>query len=285
MSTLLRTEHIGFSRMIAKTIRSSLVCSQARNLRQQGWTYTEICDRLGPIPKGTLAYWFKGIRLSAPQRARIREKIVASAAMGRPLAREVWAKKIARWREKIEARVHPFGRLPYTNQVIGKLVCGIMYLCEGGKYPASRQLLFGNTDPGMIQAFLTLLRQYYSLQEHKLRIRVMHRWDQDGKALNRYWSGVTRIPLSQFYHSYADQRTKGRPTRKPAYKGVCCVQYGDTDLQYELQAIGEAVLKSGPVHFSSTVEIRPYILRRKIMVEQRGIEPRASTLPASRSPN
>jgi len=26
-------------------------------------------------------------------------------------------------------------------------------------------------------------------------------------------------------------------------------------------------------------------LRRKIMVEQRGIEPRASTLPASRSPN
>ena len=121
-----------------------------------------------------------------------------------------------------------------------------MYLCEGGKYPSSRHLTFGNTDPAMIKTFLTLLRQHYEIAESKFRVRVMHRWDQDGAALRRYWSRVTGIPLRQFYRSYADRRTKGTPTRKYTYKGVCSVQYGDTTTQYELQAIGEAVLKMKP---------------------------------------
>ena len=48
----------------------------------------------------------------------------------------------------------------------------------------------------------------------------------------------------QFYRSYADQRTKTMTTRQRNYKGVCAVQYGSTEIQYELQAIGEAVLKT-----------------------------------------
>ena len=53
---------------------------RAFTLRQQGYTYTEICAQLGSIPKGTLAYWFRHISLQAIQQDRIRKKIVASAA-------------------------------------------------------------------------------------------------------------------------------------------------------------------------------------------------------------
>lgn len=219
---------------------------QVMALRRQGLMYAEICDRVGQIPKSTLAAWCRGIRLESNQQARIRDHILASAARGRPLAREAWVRKLEQWRRTIEDRVKPFGALPYVNPPIGKLVCGIMYLCEGGKYPSSRHLNFGNSDPGIIRAFLTLLRQHYAIQEQKLRARVMHRWDQDGEALNRYWSEVTGILLSQFYRSYADGRTKGKPTRQRYYNGVCCIVYGDTTLQYELQAIGETVLRSVP---------------------------------------
>ena len=240
---------------------------RAQYLRRQGYTYTEICDRLGRIPQGTLSYWFKDIQLDRKQRARIQAKIIASAARGRPLAREAWVKKLAKWRREIETRARSFGSLPYHNPLIGKLVCGMMYLCEGSKYPSSQNVMFGNTDPTMIRTFLTLLRSYYPIDGHRLRVRVMHRWDQDGVALKKYWSHVTNIPIRQFYPSYADKRTKGIPTQKRNYKGVCGVQYGSTDIQYELLAIGGAVLKASRANF-------------KELVEQEGIEPSAFRLPA-----
>ncbi len=37
---------------------------------------------------------------------------------------------------------------------------GILYICEGAKYPAARQLGFANTDPRMIRFFVLLLRQH-----------------------------------------------------------------------------------------------------------------------------
>ena len=228
-----------------KTAYSPLIRDQARTLRQQSCTYTEICAELGrPIPKGTLAYWFKDIRLTTQQQERIRAKIVASGVQGRPLASAAWARKIARWSEEIETRVKSFGPLPYSDPLIGKLVCGIMYVCEGGKYPSSRHLSFGNTDPDMIVAFLTLLRRWYAIDERKLRVKVAHRWDQDELALKHYWSQLTGIPLNQFHRSYADERTKGHPTGRLNYRGVCCIQYFDTSLQYELPAIGQTVIKN-----------------------------------------
>ena len=73
----------------------------------------------------------------------------------------------------------------------------------------------------------------------------MHRWDQDGKSLNRYWSKLTKILPGQFYESYADKRTINKPTKKEGYKGVCAVMYFSTDLQFELQAIGESIVEFG----------------------------------------
>ena len=216
---------------------------RAHALRRRGYTYTEICDRLGRIPKGTLAHWFRNVELGERQKKRIQDKILASAARGRPLANVAWEKKMKRWRDDIENRVRAFGRMPHANPVMGKIVCGVMYLCEGAKYPTSRHMGFGNTDPRIIRTFLKMLRRHYDIDERKWRVRVMHRWDQDGEALNRYWSKVTRIPRKQSYPSYADRRTKGQATRRHNYKGVCCVQYCDTTLQYELQAIGESILR------------------------------------------
>lgn len=196
--------------------------ARARQLRQRGLTDTEICEKLGTVPKRTLAYWFNDIHLNGKQQARIRAKIVSSAARGRPLALKAWAKKTQHWREQIEVRVKPFGTLAYSD---------------------TRSPSFGDTDPTMIKTFLRLLRQQYDVDEKRLRVRLMRRWDQDHEALERYWSRVTGIPRRQFYLTYADKRTRGQPTCKRHYRGVRCLQYGDATIQHELQAIGEAVLR------------------------------------------
>ena len=70
----------------------------------------------------------------------------------------------------------------------------------------------------------------------------MLRFDQNEKRIRKYWSDITGIPLKQFFNTKPDIRTKGKPTRKTAYKGVCGIQYSDTSLQCTLQSIGEIII-------------------------------------------
>ena len=152
---------------------------------------------------------------------------------------------MAEWKTGIRSSVQHFDRLSLIDTDIGKLVCSLLYICEGAKYPSTRGLAFANSDPEIIACFLNLLRNNFGIEEKKLRCRVMYRCDQDIGELNSYWASVTKIPLCQFFKSAPDARTKDRPTLKATYKGVCSIQYSDTTLQFRLMAIGERIMKSG----------------------------------------
>lgn len=223
-------------------IYSKDIKQRARRLRSKGWSFGEISQKM-KIPKNTISGWLKDILLTEKQKERIRQKIIDSGVIGRPLAIEANRKKVEKWKREVRQRVKHYGQLAHKNPEIEKLICGILYLCEGAKYPSTRCLIFGNTDPIMIRYFLNLLRKSFSINTERLRCRVMYRWDQDIDELNKYWSGITGIPLHHFFKTSPDKRTKGKPTLKNNYKGVCSIQYPNTSLQFELQSIGEAIIK------------------------------------------
>lgn len=217
---------------------------KARDLRSKGCSIGEISLKIG-IPKSTILGWVRDICLSEKQRRRIKQKIIASGAIGRPLAVKANRKKMEKWKEEIRGKVKHFEKLSLLNPDTGKLICGLLYLCEGAKYPSTRCLIFGNSDPTMIRCFLNLLKTSFNIKEDKLRCRIMYRWDQNIEELKRYWSNITGIPLSHFFRTKPDKRTKGKPTLRTDYKGVCSILYPDTSLQFQLQAIGEAIIKNG----------------------------------------
>jgi hypothetical protein len=227
---------------------SAQIKERARELRRQGWSYGEIKAEMG-IPKNTIQGWVKNTSLSAEQKEhlakRTREKILASGAIGRPIAVRLMKGKIEKWKAGIVESVKHFGDIPLTNTNIGKLVCGLLYICEGGKYPSTRSVQFGNSDPGIVRCFLNLLRKCFEIDENKLRCRITPRCDQNIQALNSYWSHVTKIPLQRFYKTKPDERTRGQSTRKEDYMGICVVYYCDTSLQFRLMAIGERIIESG----------------------------------------
>lgn len=145
---------------------------KACQLRKQGWSLGEISREM-EIPKNTLSGWLKDILLTEAQKERIKKKITASASLGRMLATKELYRKITQWKENIRESVAHFTQLALSDSEIGKLVCGVLYLCEGAKYPSTRGLIFGNSNPQMIRCFLYLLRRFFGIQEHKLRCRVM----------------------------------------------------------------------------------------------------------------
>lgn len=218
--------------------------SEAKELRQRGLSLGEISIKMA-IRKNTVQGWEKNVKLTPKQKKRIKFKEIISAARGRRLAYKVNKEKVEERRASIRDKVSGYGPLPFEDKNIGKIVLGILYICEGSKYPATRYLKFGNSDPGMIKLFLKLLRDNFTIDESKFRCRVQHREDQDPDELTAFWSEVTAIPLDKFYRAYSDKRTKDKPTKKTEYKGICAVNYLDANLQLEWQAIGEAVIRNG----------------------------------------
>ena len=225
-------------------IYSNKIKQKVRNLRKRGRSIGEISLKM-EIPKNTLSGWVKDIQLTEKQRERIKQKIIASGKIGRTLAIKKLAEKIKEWKENIKVKVKHFEKLPLENPEVGKLVCGILYLCEGAKYPASRFLHFGNSDCKLIYFFLNLLRKTYNIDEDKLRFSIGYRYDQNYEELKNYWSNLTGIPRSRCLNAKPDMRTKGKPTLRKDYRGVCRIIYYDTSLQFELQSIGEAIIKNG----------------------------------------
>ena len=214
--------------------------NRAMRLRKKGLSLSEISSLLH-IPKNTIQGWVCKIKLNKKQQERLKKKEIECGKRGLKKALKINAIKLSRWKNEVKKKTSNFKVITTKKGNIAKLICGVLYLCEGAKYPSSRQLIFGSSDPKMIKIFLELLKNNFNVDEKKFRCRIMHRYDQNGTVLTDHWSNLTKIPLAQFYRPYKDKRTKGKATKKRDYKGVCAVQYNSTDLQYELQLIGESI--------------------------------------------
>lgn len=210
---------------------------QAIALRKSGKTYTEIQELLNvTIPPSTLCTWFQKILFSEEENAliarrgneRIRAGVIKAAAT-----------KTLKRQKRDEELFHRnlYLRDFLDDKNVAKLGLVMLYLCEGSKHQGGC-LCFGNSNAGIIQLFLRLLRSCYVLEERKLHATVQCRADQDGDELTSYWSAITHIDPDQFYRPRIDKRTIGFPTKKPDYKGVCRIEYFSAKIYNEVRVIG-----------------------------------------------
>ncbi|MFC1788033.1 hypothetical protein ACFLZY_02330 [Patescibacteria group bacterium] len=215
---------------------------QVTELRKQGYTYSEIQKEVGILPKSTLSYWCKDIRI--PDEI-LQQKIKRNKEKLK-LAREKALKSNENKRDKYLAelvkRTEYFAQTMNNNDV-AKIALAMLYLGEGSKNPKRGCVCLGNSDPKVIQIFLDLLRYCYIINESKFRCTIQCRDDQNEDDLMKFWHKITNVPYSQFYQTQKDPRTKGKPSKKPNYKGVCRIDYFCADIFYELMYIIDAISK------------------------------------------
>ena len=216
--------------------RYYILKSRAIKLRRAGKTYGDIKRMLGEqIPKSTLSHWFRNIYLTDIQKGRIDQQVYANIQKAQARARLVNKANRERYIQEVRDRV---SHLPseLRRKDSAKIALAMLYLGEGAK-TLKGSLMFGNSDPVVIQLFLNLFRYCYDIDETKFRCTLQCRADQDIKKLEKFWSQITRIPLSQFYKARIDPRTNGRPSRNLDYKGVCRIDYFSADIFMELKQI------------------------------------------------
>lgn len=170
--------------------------------------------------------------------------VVASASRGRVLALAVNKKRRREYLESVARRVCHLAATIRTGRDVAKIAVAMLYLGEGAKNRRG-PLLFGNSNPGIMQLFLNLLRHSYAIDERKFRCTVQCRADQNVNQLEQFWPQITKIPFAQFYKTRIDPRTIGKPSKKLDYKGVCRIEYFSADLYQEIIAIGNLICKTG----------------------------------------
>jgi len=169
------------------------------------------------VPKHTIGDWCKGIFSNKSEMLKINN--------------ERRRKKIKNSGTKIVPSVCSIGK----NQA--KLFAAVLYGCEGSKYPAHNGMAFANSDPGLVSAFLKLLRKGFVLQEKKLKVHLQIHTTHNFIKVRKFWSKLLSIKEDRFI-----KPTITPPTGKKHrlnYIGTCTLRYGDYRVQLELLGIFE----------------------------------------------
>lgn len=164
--------------------------AKARELRLQGMTYDQIQVELG-CSKSSISLWVRDL----PKPVRSRSAIEQARLAGRMRwDHELAVRDIERQRTKATARAE-IGDL--TDREL--LLIGVgLYWSEGSKdkpYARRENLMFVNSDPGMIETYLAWLA-VVGVTSDRICFRVMIHGTADVEAAERYWAELVGVETS-----------------------------------------------------------------------------------------
>ncbi len=87
-----------------------------------------------------------------------------------------------------------------------------------------------NTDPLIISTFLEYLRKRLGVQDNRIKVQLQIHEGDDQLELEKFWVGVTSIPITQFNKTII--RPTGNKTGKS--KGTCKIRVHDKELFLKL---------------------------------------------------
>lgn len=165
--------------------------AKARDLRLQGWTYDQIQVELG-CSKSSISLWVRD--LPRPERRN-------PAEQAKLAARKRWEHELAvrdEMRQQTKAAAaQETGEMSHRDLFLTGVA---LYWAEGAKdkpYARRENVLFVNSDPGVIRLYLAWLR-LLGVEPERLQYRVMIHITADVEAAKRYWAEPAGVDASVF---------------------------------------------------------------------------------------
>jgi hypothetical protein len=198
---------------------------EARRLRAEGRTLSEIADELR-VSKGSVSKWVRDVPLT-PSKRRYGPH--------------------ARWHPWKDARLREIAQCDqWGEDKIGRLsdhaflAAGTaLYVGEGSK--TDGKVVFANTDSAIVSFFCAWLRQFFDIDESRLRVRVYLHDGLDLDLAEEYWSDLTGVARSQFGKPYRATADSSIRTNKHAM-GCVYVCYNSTRVHRQITGLIRALL-------------------------------------------
>lgn len=220
-------------------LKSSKIKRKAIALRKLGYSLGEIALKLH-ISKSTASLWLKDVKMNVAALTRLNQSINNARLKGSNKKRRLHLDRLKRVQDESLKFIHSFD---LHDQKMCKLLCSFLYWGEGGKVDLNASFI--NSDNKMVKTYVFLLRKAFKIDERKFRALVhIHDYHNEEKV-KKYWSKITKIPLTQFTKSYRKPHS-GR-NKHPGYMGTIKIKYYDVQIANELKAIYNTLAdKLGP---------------------------------------
>jgi transcriptional regulator with XRE-family HTH domain len=191
---------------------------EARVLRAQGRTLLEIADELG-VAKSSVSLWVRDVAFEPRPRQRARRR--APNALQRRKTEEI-ERLMREGRERI-------GDISAASFLAAGAA---LYAGDGAKRDG--EVRFANSNAELVAFFCRWLREFFEIDERRLRVRLYLHEGLDIDAAMQHWSRVTAVPAAQFNKPY-------RATADPTIRATKHV-YGCAHVIYSCSATHRAVM-------------------------------------------
>ena len=185
----------------------------AMSLRRGGYSYSEI-QKFVSVPKATLSYWFKDIKLSEAQLVRLQKKRNDAIQEGA----QIRSKRVNEAIEKIE-RTSAKDIKDISKRELWLMGVMLYWRERGSDRDVKKGVKFTSSDPHLIRLFLKWLMEVGQLGEADVLCDILIEGDKDlpagrqEKAIS-YWSEVTSFPQTVFTRVYVQKTKKKRKKRE-----------------------------------------------------------------------
>jgi len=191
---------------------------KSTSLRIVGKSYREISKELN-IPLSTVFLWTKNIKLSSKQIKNNQQKSLDILQKSRKLAQKVKKEKYISNNEiNKKLGLKMIGKI--NKQNINAIIAAL-YWGEGFKKDS--RLGLANSDPQIIRLFIYWLIKIAKVPVEQIRLRVGINilFKDRVEIINKYWSDITDIPLTQFQKPFFQNTKINRVyPNKNTYYGV-----------------------------------------------------------------
>lgn len=167
---------------------------EALKLRAKGKSYREIVSILD-IPKSTLSYWLRSIKMTKEQTDALAEKQRQGRIKG--------AENRRNWRiEKEKSILEESAKEVSILSIRDLWLLGtVAYWCEGSKQKSnnvSARVIFTNSDPFLIKLFIKWIQEVCHVSRDRLIYNIyIHETGDLEKSLN-YWSKILEVDKHDF---------------------------------------------------------------------------------------
>jgi hypothetical protein len=177
--------------------------SQAEKLREQGYSYNLIHQKLG-IPKSTMSYWFQNKPFTPND--EVLERVRSGSGKEGLRRHEKRLKEVALLKQQ---GAYEIGNL--SDRDLWILGLGI-YIGEGAK--TTEMIRISNADPAVIRLAVRWLKDACKLKDENLSVRIHIYPDNNPDDCLSYWQEVTNLHESCFRKVSVDLRTDKSLSKK-----------------------------------------------------------------------
>jgi hypothetical protein len=195
--------------------------AQARDLRQQGWSYRSIAKEL-KVSMSSVSLWCSNVEITAEQ-AQILHSNLSQKGDANMGAKHNKAKGLEERRAYQE-----LGRIKAREKRKWHVIGCMLYWAEGGKTERSK-IDFANSDADMIKIFMKFLREELLIPDEQINIQIYcyAQNNEERLIVENYWRDQLQLPSLILYATQVLEGTEAKHNRLSM--GVCSIRIHSTE--------------------------------------------------------